>query len=173
MNKACVPCLLFLLCISIYTGTPASLFSTQRKSCVIFSVQTVRTRCWQLNQIPGRRWDCFLLLWMIRKMMMATFELEDGSWSFGNLDSGCFPFFCCCLLRLFCNKFGAMTWESWVGLLARSFLMQARYSLPLPPSPPAPSVFLDLFLRTLVLLVFPLTKWKWCGALCRKKYTDK
>ena len=53
----------------------------------------VRTRCWQLNQIPGRRWGCFLLLWMIRKMMMATFELEDGSWSFGNLDSGCFPFF--------------------------------------------------------------------------------
>jgi len=66
-----------------------------------------------------------------------------------------------------------MTWESWVGLLARSFLMQARYSLPLPPSPHAPSILLDLFLRTLVLLVFPLTKWKWGGALCRKKYTDK
>ena len=81
-----------------------------------------------------------------------------------------FLFFCCCLLRLFCNKFGAMTWESWVGLLARSFLMQARYSLPLPPSPPAPSVFLDLFLRTLVLLLFPLTKWKWGGALCQKIY---
>ena len=36
MNKVCVPYLLILLCIFIYTGTPASLFSMLRKSCVIF-----------------------------------------------------------------------------------------------------------------------------------------
>ena len=36
MSKVCVPAFLFLLCISIYTGTPASLFPAQRKSCANF-----------------------------------------------------------------------------------------------------------------------------------------
>ena len=49
MSKVCVPAFLFLLCISIYTGTPASLFPAQRKSCANFlSKQGLAAICWAL-----------------------------------------------------------------------------------------------------------------------------